>query len=128
VKLLVRLLPKDMAIVEVLDGDARRHVYLDKTKYGFECGERCLQELALKKLFHFFFTCFTEAFPMKRTAHPSRVNNVISMFHIHDEKVKRCDIKEYIKREAKSVVDIFKEEMKFKTGDGLEYYLYMFKH
>jgi hypothetical protein len=35
--------------------------------------------------------------------------------------------KDYIKHEAKSVVDVFKEEMNFKTGDGPDDYLYMFK-
>jgi hypothetical protein len=64
---------------------------------------------------------------MKRTAHPSTVKNAISMFYVHDEKIEGCDIKEYIKREAKSVVDVFKNEMNFKTGDGPEDYLYMFK-
>jgi hypothetical protein len=117
-----------MTIIEVLDGDARKHVYLDKTKHGLECGERGLTELALKKLCHFFFTHFTGAFPMKRSAHPSMQTNAIFMFYVHNKVIEGCDIKEYIKHEAMSVVDVFKEEMNFKTGDGPEDYLYMFKH
>jgi hypothetical protein len=64
---------------------------------------------------------------MKRTAHPSTVKNAISMFYVLNKKIEGCDIKEYIKREAKSVADVFKKEMNFKTGDGPEDYLYMFK-